>query len=189
MNKKEKGTYGYRDYRKKVQTAIVLLAVLAILIQLGARGFTEKTEVKNILTVMAVLTVLPMANVASPLIASWRYHSLDQGLYTLLSRFEDRCLMVYELVVTSKEQIIPVEAAAVHASGIILYSASKRLDLKKAEAYLQQELRLEKFKMEVKIIQEEAVFLRRLESLKAAEGFSEDVELIAAAKLLKRLSM
>lgn len=189
MNKKEKGEYGYRTYRRRFQMGIVLLAVLAILIQLGARNFTQKTEVKNILTVMAVLTVLPMANVASPLVASWRYKQLDRRFYEACRVFEDRFVLLYELVITSREQIIPVEAAAVHPSGIYLYCPSERLNTAKAKEYLTETLKAERFKLPVQIIREEQAFLKRLGNLKAAAGEDDEIEMTAAVNVLKRLSM
>lgn len=189
MNKREKGEYGYRGYLKKLQTGMVLLGVAAILIQLGARHFIENQDFKNILTVMAVLSVLPMANLASPLLASWRYKTLEKGLYDVFRSFEDRCLMIYELVITSREQIIPVEAAAIHSSGIYLYIPLRKLNWKKAEEFLREELEHDRSKLPVSIIREETEFLERLEALKQEDRWQEDIELTAASRLLKRLAM
>ena len=80
-NRKNKGEYGYRDYRRKVRTVMVAAGVAAILIQLAARGLTDNQAAKNILTVMAVLSVLPTANLASPLLASWRYRTPSEAFY------------------------------------------------------------------------------------------------------------
>lgn len=189
MNKKKKGEYGYRICRKRFQLGIVLVAVLAILIQLGARNFTQKPEIKNILTVMAVLTVLPMANVASPLVASWRYKSLDRRFYEACHVFEDRFVLLYELVITSREQIIPVEAAAVHPSGIFLYCPSGRLNTEKAKTYLTESLKAERFKLPVHFLKDEQAFLKRLSSLKAVTDEDDEIEIKAAAHVLERLSM
>ena len=72
-HRRKKAEYGYREYRRKVQVGEVLFGAVMILVQLGARQFTDSQAVKNVLTVMAILSVLPTANVASPLLAAWRY--------------------------------------------------------------------------------------------------------------------
>ena len=71
--KKVKGQYGYRDYHRKIQLMKVLFGAAMILVQLLARNFTENQAARNVLTLMAILSVLPTANVASPLLASWKY--------------------------------------------------------------------------------------------------------------------
>ena len=67
-----KGQYGYRDQHKKSRALLTGLFAVAIIAQLIARQLASEQAAKNILTVMAILTVLPMANLASPLLASWR---------------------------------------------------------------------------------------------------------------------
>lgn len=62
-NSKKKGTYGYRNYHKKTQCAIVGVLIIGILAQLGARFLVDSDGVRNILTVMAILTVLPAAKI------------------------------------------------------------------------------------------------------------------------------
>ena len=73
--RKEKGDYGYRDSSRRMRMMITAILVAAILAQVAARFLAKEQAAKNILTVMAILTVLPMANMASPLLASWRYRT------------------------------------------------------------------------------------------------------------------
>ena len=68
---------------------IALFAVL-IIIQLAARGFTDSEAAKNVLTVMAVLTVLPMANIASPFLASFPYKTMDREKYEKYAAYENQ---------------------------------------------------------------------------------------------------
>ena len=74
-HRRKKGEYGYREYHRKIQLGEVLFGAVMILVQLGARQFTDSQAVKNVLTVMAILSVLPTANVASPLLAAWKYRT------------------------------------------------------------------------------------------------------------------
>ncbi len=43
--------------------------------------------------------------------------------------------MLYDLIITSREAIIPVDAAAVHPTGVYAYCTAKRLDTGKAECF------------------------------------------------------
>ena len=70
--RREKGQYGYRDSVRRMRLTVTIILGLGVLAQLGARYLTDNQAAKNILTVMAILTVLPFANMASPLLASWR---------------------------------------------------------------------------------------------------------------------
>ena len=116
-----KGQYGYRDKNRKMRLSITAVLLLAILAQLLARYLTDNQAAKNILTVMAILTVLPMANMASPLIASWKYRTPPKGFHEKVRGYEEKCTIVYDLIVTTKEQIMPIDAAAVHPGGVYAY--------------------------------------------------------------------
>lgn len=188
-NSKKKGACGYRDYHKKVQTAIVAVLALAVLAQLGARYLTDSKAAGNILTVMAILTVLPMANVASPLLASWKYKTIDPRLYDACRPYEEWFPVLYDLVITSKEQILPADVAVIHPSGVYLYCPSEKLDAKKAEKFLNEMLRGWKLDENAKVIKEEKAFLKRLSSLKPVTEEDDDGSAAYAAKLLKSLSM
>ena len=60
MKRIQKGCYGYREYRRKMQSLELIIGAAMIIGQLLARNFTDNQAAKNILTVMAVLTVLPV---------------------------------------------------------------------------------------------------------------------------------
>lgn len=188
-NKKIKGQYGYRQYHRKVQLILVLCCVVAILLQLAARGLTASQSAKNILTVMAVLSVLPMANIASPLIAGWKYKTGPESLYKKIILFEDRFVLLYDLTITSREMILPFDAVAVHPSGVYGYCPLIKTDIKKAEKFINEMLTSNKLDPGMKIITDETAFLRRLEGLKPADTLEDDGSVAYTAALLKSLSM
>lgn len=185
----KKGQYGYRDKNRQVRLVITAVLVLAILVQLFARHLTDTQAAKNILTVMAILTVLPMANMASPLLASWKYRTPTRAFYEKIRPYEKKCTIVYDLVVTTKEQIMPIDAAAVHPNGIYAYCTAKKLDTAKAEKALNELFAANKLDPRVKLICDESSFLRRLDSLKPAEAYEDDGSVEYGASLLKSLSM
>lgn len=188
-NRKNKGEYGYRDYRRNMRTIMVAVGAAAIIIQLGARGFTDNDAAKNILTVMAVLSVLPAANLASPLLASWRYRTPPEAFYRKVHAYEDRFAILYDLIVTTKEVILPFDAVIVHPLGIYAYCTSQKADVKQAEKTLNEFLKAQRLDGNLKIIKDEKSFFQRLEELKPSAGYEDDGSVDYAVSFLKNMSM
>ena len=169
--RKKKGQYGYRDGNRKMRLILVLVLLAAILLQLLARYLTENQAARNILTVMAILTVLPMANMASPLIASWKYRTAPAAFYKKAAVYESRFPILYDLIITSKDFIMPMDAIAVHPKGVIAYCTGQKVD------------------GNAKVIKDEAAFFRRLDNLKPTSEYEDDGSLPYVEALLKSLSM
>ncbi len=187
--KKHKGEYGYRESNRRVRLIWVAVFVLAILAQLGARLLTDNQSAKNILTVMAILTVLPMANMASPLLASWKYKTPPMSFYEKVKPYEEKCRILYDLVVTTKDDVIPMDAAAVHPTGVYAYCTSQKLDVQRAEKELNKLFVSNKLDPNIKIMKDEHGFFRRLDSLKPADSYEDDGTVAYAESVMKSLSM
>lgn len=187
--KREKGQYGYRNFRRRAETAKVLFGAAMILAQLFARNFTDNQAAKNILTVMAILSVLPAANVAAPLLASWKYRTPSREFYERMTALEEKGCMLYDLIITSREQIIPADAVMVHPMGIFVCCVEKKVDARKGEAFLNDTLKSHKLSKSARIIKDEKTFLKKMESLKPAGGPGEGESLVPEIKVLKGLSM
>ncbi|MCI9184675.1 MAG: O-linked GlcNAc transferase-like protein [Lachnospiraceae bacterium] len=187
--KAEKGQYGYRDSSRKMRLAVTAALALAVLAQVCWRFFVDSQAAKNILTVMAILTVLPMANMAAPLLASWRYRTPSREFYQKLCPYEEKCVILYDLVITTKEYVLPMDAIAIHPQGIYGFCTAKKLDKAKAEKSLNALFAANKLDSHVKVIQEEGSFFCRLDSLKPMEGWEDDGSVEYGAGLLKSLSM
>lgn len=188
-NKKKKGEYGYRNYHRRVQLGMILFGAAMIFVQLGARNFTDNQAAKNVLTVMAILSVLPTANVASPLLASWKYRTPSKEFREKHRELDENMAILYDLILTSKEQIIPADAAAIHPKGVFIYCPSAKTDEKKAEKYLNDMFRSHKLDPHVKIIKDENSYFRRLKGLKPASEYEDDGSVSYTVNLLKNLSM
>lgn len=186
---KKKGEYGYRDSNRKMRLLIVLVLCAAIIIQLLFRYLTTNQAARNILTVMAILTVLPMANMASPMIASWRYRTPSETFYKKVSAYESRFPMVYDLVITSKDAIMPMDAIAIHPIGVFAYCTNPKADTEKAEQFLNSMLSGHKLKPHAKVITDENAFFRRLDNLKPEIEYEDDGTVPYVESLLKSLSM
>lgn len=187
--RREKGQYGYRDFHKKMQTAKVIFGGAMILMQLLARNFTDNDAAKNILTVMAVLTVLPTANVAAPLLASWRYQTPDESFYERAAGLESRGRILYDLIITSREQLMPMDAVMVHPAGVFAYCSGAKVDGTKAEEFLNGMFKSHKLDGNVKVLKDEKAFFKRAGSLKPACEFEDDGSVEYGIRVLKGLSM
>lgn len=187
--RKQKGEYGYRNYRKAVQLAEVLFGAAAIIIQLLARNFTDNQAAKNVLTLMAILSVLPTANVASPLLAAFRYRTPGEEFHRRAAAYESRGILLYDLVVTTKEQILPFDAVMVHPTGVYAFCPAEKTDIKKAEKTLNASFKSQKLDPNLKIIADEKQFFNRLDTLKPASEYEDDGSTQYAAGVLRSMSM
>ena len=132
MKKIKKGDYGYRNHFKRKQLFIIALLALFIIAQLVGRSFTDNDSVKKILTVMAIVTVLPAANLASPLIAIFKYHTPEQAFHEAYMPYEEKFEVLYDLVLTTPEDVIPSDVTVVHPTGIYVYCINPKLNVKRA---------------------------------------------------------
>lgn len=184
-----KGQYGCRDGSRRMRIMLVGMFLAAILLQLMARHLTTRQDVKNILTVMAVLTVLPMANIAAPLLASWKYRTPPRALYERAAGYGNQFLMVYDLVLTSRDQVMPMDIIAVLPKAVIAYCTNPKADASAAEKFLTEMLRRNKLDAGVQVIKDERNFFKRLDYLKSAAGSEADGSEEYIAALMKSLSM
>lgn len=189
MKRKKKGQYGHRNYHRKLQFIKIAVLVAFILGQLIARNFTDVQTVKNILTVMAILTVLPAANLASPYIAAFPYRTPPEDFYHTVNAYEDQFKILYDLVITTKDAVLPVDAIIVHPTGVYAYCVNKKADVQKAEKALNDTFREQRLDPNIKIMKEEHAFMKRLKSLKPASEYEDDGSVDFAAGVLKSLSM
>nr|WP_314461049.1 O-linked GlcNAc transferase-like protein [uncultured Clostridium sp.] len=189
MKRYLKGQSGYRDYHKKKELLKVLTGAALIVIQLIFREFAGSAALKNTLTVMAILSVLPAANIAAPLLASFKYRSLSPVLEKKASAFEEKGVLLYDLIISSKEQLLPMDVILVMPDEIYAYCTAGKADSDKAERYIKQMLSQHKLDYDVKVIFDENFFFKRLSSLKPKEKKEDNDRSGLAVTLLKSLSM
>lgn len=189
MMKIKKGQYGYRTSMHRMRLCMTSVLAAAVLLQLLARNWTQQQAARNILTVMAILTVLPMANMAAPLIASWRYKTAPQAFYQRVKTYEPQTMLLYDLIVTTKEQVIPLDAVAVHPQGVFAYCSQPRINIDQAEKALQTLFSANRLQYRIRLFCDERSFFRRLDSLKPSSEWEDDGSLALAASLISSQSM
>lgn len=185
----QKGQQGYRNYHKKMELLKILAGFCLILVLLGIRMAVNETSWKNILTVSAILTVLPTANLASPFLAALPYSGPKKEFYQMLAPYEGQMTVLYDLILTSKEFIMPMDGILVHPTGVYAYCTNPKIRISKAEAFYNELFCSHRLDLPVKIITDEKSFFKRAGSLKPADGYEDDGSVDYAAKLLKNLSM
>lgn len=187
--KKKKGEYGYRNSFKKRQLFKIGILTAFILAQLGARYFTDVQAMKNILTVMAVVTVLPAANLASPLVAIFGYHTPPESFYQKIRPYEDKFPVLYDLVITTKDYVMPMDAVIVHPTGVYAYCINGKINVPDAEKSLNEIFTAQRLDPNLRLTKEFSTFEKRLKSLKPASEYEDDGSMEYAVNLLKSLSM
>lgn len=191
MKKKKivKGNYGYRTAHKKTQIRNVALFLIAIAALLIARPFIPMDEFKNLATISAILLVLPMANLASPLVVAWKIKQTPEDFYQEVKPYEEKFPVLYDLIITNTDLIMPVDAAVIHPTGVYLYCPDKKVDTKKAEKFLNEILIGWKLDGNAKVMNEKRNFINRLASLKEVTEEDDDGSADYVKKVLVGLSM
>ena len=175
MKKIKKGDYGYRNHFKRKQLFIIALLALFIIAQLVGRSFTDNDSVKK--------------NLASPLIAIFKYHTPEQAFHEAYMPYEEKFEVLYDLVLTTPEDVIPSDVTVVHPTGIYVYCINPKLNVKRAEAGLNELLKANKLDPNLKIVTSRSTFDKRIHSLKPASEYEDDGTVEYGVRVIKGLSM
>ena len=188
-NKIVKGQYGYRDAHKKTQLRNVIIFAVLIIAVLIARSFVPSEDIKKIMIVSAILLVLPMANLASPMIVSWKYKTTPKDFHDAVKPYEAKFPVLYDLIITNTDLIMPIDAAVIHPTGVYLFCPNKTIDVKKAEKFLNEILIGWKLDGNAKVMVEKKNYLNRLASLKDVTEEDDDGSAEHVKSVILGLSM
>lgn len=142
MKNIKKGDYGYRKLYKIQSLIIIIVFIAAILLQVFLSKIYSGRSISKILIVMAILTVLPMANLASPFLASIKYNTPKVNEYKKIAVFEDSLYLIYDLILTMREQIMPMDYIALSDNEINLYMSSKKASKELAAEFIYKNLKV-----------------------------------------------
>ncbi len=181
--------YGYRNLHRQMQTGKLALNACVIILLVVIRSFMTSPAVKTVISLAAIIAVIPAANIASPLIASWKYKTPSIDFYNEVAPFEEKGIMLYDLIITTKEQIIPMDAILVHPYGVYAYCPLQKVDAAKAQMDLNTVLKDQKLSQTIKIFKEEKQFFSRLDSIRPMSSEDDDGSTEFCAELLKNLAM
>ncbi len=135
--KKDKGSYGYFAYRKKIQL-LKCLFILAGIIILLLIGYFAAHSRKNLMTVAAIVSALPLANEAVVLFAALPYHSRPREEYETVKALAGDGLLSCELLLTrGNGKSFLMDYAYVHPTGLFLYTGDAALKEEEAAEHIQ----------------------------------------------------
>lgn len=138
--KKEKGQYGYIQY-KKIYQLLLTFGCLVLVMGILFGGLIYYKTISNVFTVMAVVLVIPAAKFGVGYIVLIPYKSPDESLYNQL--LSDKYTLMSDLVITSEQKIMGVSLAAIKAKRVYCYITDKKTDLADTERYLKEILNKE----------------------------------------------
>ena len=124
MIKCEKGTPGY--LREKLKIEILRTVVyFAIVIAVFLLGYSQTHSKKNLLTVVAVVGCLPACKALVGVITRIPYQTVDPALPDEIGGKASHLTVIYDLVVTSTEKIMPIDCMVISHQKVYGYTTGK----------------------------------------------------------------
>lgn len=161
----QKGQPGYL----KTQTKKLLIQSLigfGIVIALLVTGYVQTGTKLNWLTFIAVLGCLPAAKVLVGLITILPYRSIDPAKANEIREKAPLLTTAFDMVITSREKIMPVDAIVISNNTICGYAGNKKTDPEDLAKHIKNILSENQFsKITVKIFPEYKAFLSRAEGM------------------------
>ena len=161
----EKGTPGYLNARK-IRLLLLALLEFAIVIALLVLGYVQTGTRLNLLTVVAIVGCLPACKVLVGLITLLPYRTADQDKASEIREKAPLLTTAFDLVITSREKIMPVEAVVISGNTVCGYAPNKKTVPEEAARHIKNILEENRLtKITVKIFSDYTPFLTRAEGL------------------------
>lgn len=192
MRKCEKGTPGYlRDKLKlEILRTIVYFAIVAAVFLLG---YSQTHSKKNLLTVVAVVGCLPACKALVGVITRIPYKTIDQATADEIAAKASHLTVIYDLVVTSTEKIMPIDCMVVSGNKVFGYTSGKKINLQETAAYIRKMLRQNNQpEVSVKIYDQYKSFLaiaEGLENIAAVEKADTKEQEMQIARVIMNISL
>lgn len=162
---KDKGQLGYVNNRKLARGLVVGIG-LAIVAAIFLTGYITTDTRNNILTLVAILASLPVAKYIVLFIMVLPYHSQTQELYDKVKDAAgDKTQVLTEMILTSKEKVMPIDFLVVKEAHVIGYTTYKKCDISFAEKFLTDNMQINGHKVTVKIWEDEKKFVSKVASM------------------------
>lgn len=182
--KVNKGEAGYISARKKslgLQAVIGFGIAAAFLLA----GYLKTYSRSNLFTIIAVLICLPSAKALTEWIAIFPYGTIDRRLAEEIKKKSPLLTTAFDLVITSREKIMPVDAVVISNQTVFGYASNPKTDTEAAAEHIKRILAENHYtKASVKVFSEYVHFLSRAEGMNNMEKIeqSADRELEAAIR-------
>lgn len=165
MKKKEKGTYGYLIYKRKIETGKTLL-LLALSFAIFLIGYFTTGTRRNLLTVVAVVSVLPAAKQMTTTFLYYRYSSGSQEVYEKIAGCVANATCLSDIVITAYDKIIELLHITIVGKTLVAYSTNPKTDEKYGADFIKSMLEKNGYKgVSVKIYKEEKAYVARIQEM------------------------
>ena len=160
-----KGNAGYLRARRK-QLIIKAVLEFGIVLALLGLGIWQTGTRLNLLTVVAVLGCLPASKALVEVITIFPHHSIADETAEEIKEKAKLLTTVFDLVITSREKIMPIDSIAMLDNIVCGYTSSQKVDAAYAEKHIKQILEENRYsKLTVKIFPDYKAFLTRVEGM------------------------
>lgn len=160
-----KGDVGYlKDVKKRelIKCIVQWGLVIAFLI-IGIIIFETKL---NILTMVAVLGCLPASKAMVAVVVKWPIKPLDKEKVDRVVNNTNYLTSSFDVVLTSKEKIMPLQCVVIAGNTIYAYTNSKKVGLQSTANYMKAFLKQNEIDhLNIKIFDEFVPFVSRVEGL------------------------
>lgn len=161
----EKGRPGYLKARK-IRLICIAAAEFAVIIALLILGYVQTGTKLNLLTVVAILGCLPACKVLVGLIAIFPYRTISPDRAEEIQKEAPLLATAFDLVITSREKIMPVEALVISENTVCGYAPNKKTDPEIAARHMKNILEENRLtKITVKVFHDYTPFLTRAEGM------------------------
>ncbi|MDD6196154.1 O-linked GlcNAc transferase-like protein [[Clostridium] aminophilum] len=189
MSRIEKGTYGYRDQYKKRQIGYMSFFGALILVGLGVRFFADFSYHTALGSIAAVLAAIPLANILSPFVVLYPWKTMKKEDYDQYSARERDFRILYDLIITTKEDVMVMDVLVVHPTGIYGWCTNPKVVTDRAEDNVNNTLAAMHLDPNFHVIKDRKVFDKRFDSLKPASEYEDDGTVDYAVEVLEKISV
>ena len=161
----EKGQPGYIKARK-FRYLVYAIAEFAIVIAVFVLGYMQTGTKLNLMTVLAVVGCLPAAKMLVEFITMALHKSISPERFKELEEKAGLLTRAYDLIITSTEKVMPVEAVIISGHVVCGYASSPKTDETVLSRHIKTILKNNRYdKMTVKIFHDYHAFLARVEGM------------------------
>lgn len=161
----EKGQPGYIK-SQKTKYLIWSIAEFAVVIALVIIGYVQTGSKLNTFTVVAIVGCLPASKMLVEFITMAPHKGIDIDKFEEIEEKAPLLSKAYDLIITGKEKVMPVEAFVISGHTICGYTSSSKTDEAVISSYLKEMLHINKVdKVTVKVFHDYVAFLSRAEGM------------------------
>lgn len=183
--KTEKGQKGYLKARKQ-KYLITSVVEFAVVIAVFVTGYIQTGSRLNLLTVVAVVGCLPAAKMLVEFITMAPYKGISDEKYQKLEEHAPLILRAYDMIITSSQKVMPLDAVVVSGHVICGYASNPKTDETVLAQHMKEILKNNHYdKMTIKIFHDYKAFLSRAEGMNNIAAVEKNESLRRERAILK----